>query len=98
MESSNPILTTFETRLRQLILQYRGAQQESRGLREELARRDVEIRRLRDEMAQLQRDYDNLKLARMLEVSDGDIEKARSRVAKLIRDVNKCITYLNENS
>ncbi|MCD7713483.1 MAG: hypothetical protein LUI08_00905 [Prevotella sp.] len=98
MASGNPILTTFETRLRQLILQYREAQRESRGLREELARKADEIRRLHDDMAQLQRDYDNLKLARMLEVSDGDIEKARSRVAKLIRDVNKCITYLNENS
>ncbi len=98
MDSGNPILTTFETRLRQLILQYREAQRESRALREELAAKADEIRQLHDDMAQLQRDYDNLKLSRMLEVADGDIDKARSRVAKLIRDVNKCITYLNENS
>lgn len=42
------------------------------------------------------RDYDMLKTARMLEVGDGDIEAARKRVNKLIRDVNKCITLLTE--
>ena len=32
----------------------------------------------------------------MLEVTDGDMEGAQKRVAKLIRDVNKCITLLSE--
>lgn len=41
-------------------------------------------------------DYDMLKTARMLEVGDGDVEAARKRVNKLIRDVNKCITLLAE--
>lgn len=41
-------------------------------------------------------DYDMLKTARMLEVGDGDVEAARKRVNKLIRDVNKCITLLSE--
>ena len=32
----------------------------------------------------------------MIEVSDVDVEKAQQRLAKLIRDVNKCITLLSE--
>jgi hypothetical protein len=35
-------------------------------------------------------------MAKMLEVTDGDMEAAQKRVSKLIRDVNKCITLLSE--
>jgi hypothetical protein len=35
-------------------------------------------------------------MARMLEITDGDLEGAKKRIAKLIRDVNKCITLLSE--
>ncbi len=32
----------------------------------------------------------------MIEVTDSDVENARKRISKLIRDVNKCITLLSE--
>jgi hypothetical protein len=35
-------------------------------------------------------------MAKMLEITDGDLETAQKRVAKLIREVNKCITLLSE--
>lgn len=37
-----------------------------------------------------------LKTAKMIEITDGDIESAKNRVAKLIRDVNQCITLLSD--
>ena len=38
----------------------------------------------------------SLKMAKMLEITDGDLESARARVAKMIREVNKCIAILSE--
>jgi hypothetical protein len=35
-------------------------------------------------------------MAKMLEITDGDMESAQKRLAKLIRNVNKCITLLSE--
>ena len=32
----------------------------------------------------------------MMEISDGDLEGAKERVAGLIRSINKCITLLSE--
>ena len=58
--------------------------------------RDAEIRRLQAEVRQLQNDYNSLKTARMLEVSDTDLDTAKRKVNKLIRDVDKCITLLSE--
>jgi hypothetical protein len=32
----------------------------------------------------------------MMEISDGDLQGAKDRLAKLIRDVNKCIAILSD--
>jgi hypothetical protein len=46
-------------------------------------------------MAQKDHDYQSLKMAKMLEITSGDLEGAKDRVANLIRDVNKCIAVLS---
>lgn len=35
-------------------------------------------------------------MAMMMTISDADIETTQKRIAKLIRDVNKCITLLSD--
>ena len=47
-------------------------------------------------LEQADREYQLLKMAKMLEITDGDMESVQKRVAKLIRDVNKCITLLSD--
>ena len=44
----------------------------------------------------LRGDYNSLKMAKMIEITDGDMESAQKRLSKLIRDVNKCITMISE--
>lgn len=96
MNANEKILNTFATRVRQLILQYSSVKKENSELYAMVDERDQEILKLQKQLAQAQSDYKSLKLARMIEVSDGDMEVAQKRVAKLIRDVNKCITLLSE--
>lgn len=96
MNANEKILNTFATRVRQLILQYSSVKKENSELYAMVDERDQEILKLQKQLAQAQSEYQSLKLARMIEVSDGDMEVAQKRVAKLIRDVNKCITLLSE--
>lgn len=90
------IINTFATRVRQMLLQYNALKKENASLRKEVMKRDAEIADLKAELKLWQAEYDNLKLTKMLEITDGDMETAQKRVAKLIRDVNKCITMLSE--
>ena len=90
------IINTFATRVRQMLLQYNELKQENASLRKVLMKRDAEIADLKAELELWQAEYDNLKLTKMLVITDGDMETAQKRVAKLIRDVNKCITLLSE--
>ena len=90
------IINTFATRVRQMLLQYNALKKENVSLRKEVMKRDAEIADLKAELELWRAEYDNLKLTKMLEITDGDMETAQKRVAKLIRDVNKCITMLSE--
>ena len=96
MESNEKTLNTFATRVRQMILQYAELKKENDELYALLDQREQEIKQLQEELSQAETDYNSLKMAKMLEVTDGDMESAQKRVAKLIRDVNKCITLLSE--
>lgn len=58
--------------------------------------REKEIAKLEAQLKQAQSDYNSLKMAKMIEISDGDMEGAQKRISKLIRDVNKCITLISE--
>ena len=96
MESNEKTLNTFATRVRQMILQYAELKKENDELYTLVDQREKEIKQLQEELSQAEVDYNSLKMAKMLEVTDGDMEGAQKRVAKLIRDVNKCITLLSE--
>lgn len=98
MDATEKTINTFATRVRQMILQYHDLKKENAGLYAMVDERDARLEQLERQLKQARNDYDMLKLAKMLEVTDGDLEEARKRVAGLVRDVNKCITLLSEKS
>ena len=96
MNSNEKVLNTFATRVRQMILQYEALKNENDELYAFVEQREQEIKQLQEKLSQAEADYNSLKMAKMLEVTDGDMETAQKRVATLIRDVKKCITLLSE--
>jgi len=96
MDQNEKTIALFTTRLRQMILQFKEAKKENKELYAMVDERDARIKQLEAQLSQAQNDYESLKMAKMIEISDGDLEGAQKRLAKLIRDVNKCITLLSE--
>lgn len=96
MTDREQTLTLFTTRIRQMILQYRQVKKENDELYEMVDSKEEEIKRLKQSLEQSRKDYESLKMARMIEICDGDMDAAKRRIAGLIRDVNKCITLLSE--
>ncbi|MBQ7443585.1 MAG: hypothetical protein IJS59_06930 [Bacteroidaceae bacterium] len=84
----------LETRTRQLILKFEQLKAENSELLDELVAKDSELAAARKRTKELESDLTNLKMARMLSVSDTDIGMARQRVSRLVRDVDKCIALL----
>ena len=96
MSANEKTINTFATRVRQMILKFDEVKQENTELYARVDERDAKIKELEDKLTQAQHDYDSLKMAKMMTISDADIETTQKRIAKLIRDVNKCITLLSD--
>ena len=93
---SEKTIVEFQTKVRALILQFQNLKKENEELYAMLEKNEDDVKQLRQQLLDKQQEFDAFKAAKLLEVSDGDIQTARERLAKLIRDVNKCITVLSE--
>ena len=96
MNPSDKTLATFETRVRQLILRFQELKKENEELYTMVSKNEQAIKDLQAQLSQAGNDYASLKMAKMLEITDGDLEGAKARVNKLIREVNKCIAILSD--
>lgn len=95
MDVKTENLNVFTTRVRQLMLSYKALKEENDALKSQVKQREEEIAGLKERANRLQNDYDLLKVARMMQITDGDIEEARKRLNKLIKNVSRSITLLN---
>ena len=98
MTANEKTLATFETRLRQMILRFQELKKENQELYDMVSKNEQDINQLRAKLEQQQSDYQSLKMAKMIEISDGDLSGAKDRLSKLIRDVNKCIAILSDEN
>lgn len=96
MTANEKTLATFETRLRQMILRFQDLKKENEDLYGMVDKLEQENKKLQARLEQMQNDYDSLKMAKMIEITDGDLAGAKERLSKLIRDVNKCIAILSD--
>lgn len=96
MTPNEKTITAFETRTRQMILRFQELKKENEELYAMVAKNEQDIKLLQEKLEQGQNDYQSLKMAKMIEITDGDLDGAKERLSKLIRDVNKCIAILSD--
>ena len=96
MNPNEKALSTFETRVRQMILRFQELKKENEDLHALVEKNEQDIKALQAQLSQAGNDYQSLKMAKMMEITDGDLESAKARIAKMIREVNKCIAILSD--
>lgn len=96
MNPSEKTLTDFETRVRQMILQFQQMKQEKLQLQQKINEQSQAIEDLKARVTQADNDYNSLKMARMLEITDGNLVDAKEHLARMIRQINKCIAILSD--
>ena len=96
MSSNEKTIANFETRVRQMILRFQELKKENELLYATVEKNEQDLKDLRAQLTQSDNDYNALKMAKMMTITDGDLEGAKARVQKLIREVNKCIAILSD--
>lgn len=93
------LLETFRFRLNDLLKAYDKVMYELESYKqkasEELQKKDLEIRQLKEQLTDMETKYANLKSARLISGEDGNAESAREMLNGLVREIDKCIALLN---
>ena len=89
------LLRTSEARVTQVTLGYKALKDRYAALSRTMEEKDATIAALHSQIDRLQTDYANLKTAKMIDISSEDMKNAKSRLSKLVREVDKCIALLN---
>lgn len=96
MNAKDETLNLLTMRIRQLIIQYKELKKQNAAMTAALEERDATLKRMQEELVQSRKDYESLKMAKMVTLSDVDVEAAKARIGKLIREVNSCINLLSQ--
>jgi hypothetical protein len=90
------LLINFEYKVKQIIAKHEALKQEKQQLLAKTKDLEESNNQLRRENQVLEQKYENLKLAKMLIVSDDETKDAKNRIQKLVREIDKCIALLNQ--
>ena len=89
------MIENFESKLNRLMDAYTRLLAENAALREQLAQQSVELVKVCEQYDELTASYANLKLAKIISVSDSEKGDTQQRLLKLVREVDRCIALLN---
>ena len=83
------MIEKLRQRIQELISAYETEKQERRRLESEL-----EKKAYKEQIIELERTIDNLKLADAFKSGNADNTEARKKIDKLIKEIDKCITLM----
>ena len=102
-DNSKVILTSLRRHINELTAQHANLQARCNDLQvqiaqmeQEIVSRNEKIEKLTNELAQSEVRYKNLQISQRAELDTRQLQENKERFAKLVREIDKCISLLNE--
>ncbi|NLJ01752.1 MAG: hypothetical protein GX371_11495 [Bacteroidales bacterium] len=93
-EGHDKLLVDLEVRIKQVMFLCDSLKDENNRLKSEIRSRQKQIDAAMNDLQQLKAKYDGLKTARTITAASVDVEIAKTKLSKLVREVDKCINLL----
>lgn len=93
-DENNKLLVDLEVRIKQLMFLCDTLKEENAVLKKELKTRQQQIDEAVTDVNRLKTKYDSLKVARTITAASVDVDAAKQRLSRLVREVDKCINLL----
>ena len=90
------LIHAFEIKLRKLISEYKSLQIQNTQLKADLERKQTDLMIAHQEVLELRKNYDHLKIARNLGVSETEKTESKQKITKMVREIDKCLALLDE--
>lgn len=95
-KDSSQMLEDIRKNIERLIALYEGERQQKERLVLELRQRDEEIDSYKKQIADLERQVDNLKLTEAFTAPAGSGDAAKEKIDRLITEIDRCISLLGK--
>ncbi|HBG57589.1 hypothetical protein [Proteiniphilum sp. UBA1028] len=93
-DENNKLLVDLEVRIKQVIFLCDALKDENERLKTEIRSRQKQLDETVNELQQLKTRYNGLKTARTITAASVDVDTAKLKLSKLVREVDKCINLL----
>ena len=90
------LIKAFDFRLQKLISQYKSLQEKNKELNTELARKQNDLMLAHQEILELRKKNDHLKIANGFGGSELERAETKQQINKMVREIDKCIALLDE--
>ena len=92
--SRSGLVSDFESKLHLLIHEYKQKVEHNNELARSIEEKENTLIELQKHCAALENNYNNLKQAKIISLSENGIEGAKERISKLVREIDRCIESL----
>ena len=93
-DENNKLLIDLEVRIKQLLFFCDSLKDENERLKSEIKLRQEQIDEAKNDLKVLKTKYDSLKTVRTITAASVDVDTAKLKLSKLLREVDKCINLL----
>lgn len=90
------LIRAFEIKLRKLISEYKSLQIHNTNLKAELDRKQTDLMHAHQEVLELRKNYDHLRMSKNLSGSEVQRDESKQRITKMVREIDKCLALLDE--
>jgi hypothetical protein len=90
------LITAFEIKLRKLISEYKSLQDQNSRLKAELDRKQTDLMLAHQDVLELRKNYDHLKIAKSIGASETGKIESKQIITKMVREIDKCLALLDE--
>ena len=95
-ENDKKALAAFEHKLHLLIHNYKQLQERNSELSALLEEKENSLREMQQHCLSLEKNYNNLKQAKVISLSNADIEQSKEQLSRLVREIDRCIESLKK--
>ena len=93
-DEKGKLLIDLEVRIKQVLHLCDSLRDENTRLKEEIQSWQNQMAQAEENLNRLKTEYDSLKTARTITAATVDVDVARAKLSKMVREVDKCINLL----
>ncbi|MDR1742230.1 MAG: hypothetical protein LBR48_00195 [Dysgonamonadaceae bacterium] len=93
-DEQKKLLIDLEVRIKQVLYLCDSLREDNLRLSAEIQQKQQTISDTAEELKRVKTKYDNLKMARTITAASVDVDAAKAKLSKMVREVDKCINLL----